>query len=174
MLLGYALDYNFIESEMVMDLAQSISDAITPAIEAAGFFIEEVHVSSPGNRRVVTCIVDGSVNLNLDEVTSASKQIAEILDNAPFMGETPFTLEVTSPGVDRPLTKPRHWTKNMDRLVRSVMVNGEVITGRVNAVHDESVCVIVEAKEPHKIELPFVEIKRAQVEIEFNRKGDDL
>lgn len=155
-----------------MSLVQSITDAITPAIEAAGFFLEDVHIASPGNRRVVTVVVDGSVNLNLDEVTVITKEISAVLDESEFMGQTPFTLEVSSPGVDRPLVLPRHWQKNMSRLVRSVMVNGEVVTGRVDAVHDESVCVIVEGS--HRVELPFVEIKRAQVEIEFNRKGDDL
>ncbi len=157
-----------------MSLVQSITDAISPVIESAGYFLEDVHVVSPGNRRVITVVVDGTVNLNLDEVTIITKEISAILDESAFLGETPFTLEVSSPGVDRPLTLQRHWQKNLGRLVRSVMVNGEVVTGRVDAVHDESACVIVEAKVPHKIELPFVEIKRAQVEIEFNRKGDDL
>lgn len=157
-----------------MSLVQSITDAITPVVEAAGYFLEDVHVVSPGNRRVVTVVVDGIGALNLDEVTNISKEISAILDAAEFLGDTAFTLEVSSPGVDRPLTLPRHWQKNATRLVRSVMVNGEVVTGRVDAVHDESVCVIVEGKVPKKVELPFVEIKRAQVEIEFNRKGDDL
>lgn len=157
-----------------MSLVQLITDAITPVVDAAGLFLEDVHMASPGNRRVVTVVVDGTVNLNLDEVTAITKEISAILDESDFMGTTPFTLEVTSPGVDRPLVLPRHWQKNINRIVRSVMVNGEVVTGRVDVVHDESVCVIVEGKTPHKIELPFVEIKRAQVEIEFNRKGDDL
>jgi ribosome maturation factor RimP len=157
-----------------MGLVQSIADAITPVVESAGYFLEDVHVASPGNRCIVTVVVDGTANLNLDEVTVITKEISAILDESEFLGDTPFTLEVSSPGVDRPLTLPRHWLKNMTRLVRSVMVNGEIITGRVDAVHDESVCVIVEGKVPHKVELPFVEIKRAQVEIEFNRKGDDL
>ena len=157
-----------------MSLAQAVTQAISPAIEAAGFFLEEVLVASPGNRRVITVIVDAEENLNLDEVTVITKEISSILDLADFMGDTAFTLEVSSPGVDRPLSLPRHWQKNTDRLVRSVMVNGEIVIGRVATVHDESVCVIVQGKIPKKIELPFIEIKRAQVEIEFTRKGDDL
>lgn len=156
-----------------MSLIQSITDAITPVVDAAGYFLEDLHIASPGNRRVVTVVVDGSGALNLDEIANVSKEIAAILDISEFMGETPFTLDVSSPGVDRPLTLPRHWHKNLTRLVRSVMVNGEVVVGRVEVVHDESVCVVVENKVSKKIELPFVEIKRAQVEIEFNRKGDD-
>ena len=153
-----------------MSLVQSIKDAITPAIDAAGYFVEDVHIASPGNRRVVTVVVDASVNLNLDEVTAITKEISAVLD--VFMDDAPFTLEVSSPGVDRPLTLPRHWKKNVGRLVRSVMVNDEVVVGRVDVVHDESVCVMVEGT--HRVELPFVEIKRAQVEIEFNRKDESL
>lgn len=156
-----------------MDLAQEITSAITSAVESNGLILEEVSITSPGNRRLITCVVDSPGSINLDEVTLASKEIAAILDAAEFLGETPFTLEVTSPGVDRPLTQPRHWLKNIGRLVRSVMVNGEVVTGRVDAVHDESVCVVVPGKVAKKVELPFVEIKRAQVEIEFNRKGGE-
>ena len=156
-----------------MDLAQEIRSAITSAVELNGLILEEVLITAPGNRRLITCVVDSIGRINLDEVTVASKEIAAILDGAEFLGETPFTLEVTSPGVDRPLTEPRHWLKNVGRLVRSVMVNGEVVSGRVDAVHDESVCVIISGKVAKKIELPFVEIKRAQVEIEFNRKGEE-
>jgi ribosome maturation factor RimP len=153
-----------------MSLVQSIKDAITPAVDAAGYFLEDVHIASPGNRRVVTIVVDGSVNLNLDEVTAVTKVISAVLD--VFMDDSPFTLEVSSPGVERPLTLPRHWQKNLNRLVRSIMVNGEEVIGRVEAVHDESVCVIIESA--HRVELPYVEIKRAQVEIEFNRKDENL
>jgi ribosome maturation factor RimP len=158
-----------------MDIVEKITQSLTAAVTDAGFFLEDVTVTSLGKRRVVTCVVDGEVSLNLDEVTLVSKQISEILDEAAFMGETPFTLEVTSPGIDRPLTQVRHWRKNLTRLVKATMVNGEVISGRIDAVHDESVCVLVPVKkELHKVEVPYLEIKRAIVEIEFNRKGDDL
>ena len=101
-----------------MSLTQSITQLIEPAVTEAGFFLEEVQLTSAGSHRVVTCIVDGQSPLNLDQVTVVSRLISELLDNATFMDETPFTLEVTSPGVDRPLTLPRHWTKNLTRLVK--------------------------------------------------------
>lgn len=155
-----------------MDIKEAIIVSLTPIVTKAGFFLEDVQVSSAGKRRVITCTVDGATDLTMDEVTSVSKDISAFLDTAAFLGDSPFNLEVTSPGVDRPLTSPRHWEKNLDRLVKAVMVNGEVISGRIEAVHDESVCLLVGAKDPKKIELPYVEIKRATVEIEFNRKGD--
>ncbi|CAB4337816.1 unannotated protein [freshwater metagenome] len=157
-----------------MSLVQTIQEALTPALESAGFFLEEVQVTSAGNRRIVTCIVDGEKGLNLDEVTSASREIAALLEEAPFMGETAFTLEVTSPGVDRPLTLPRHWKKNVTRLVRIVLLNGEVVTGRITGSADSSVNLVAEGKVAKEINVQFNDIKRAVVEIEFNRKGDDL
>ena len=94
-----------------MALKDQISELITPALHQAGYFLEDVNLVTPGNQRIVTVIVDGESALNLDQVTVASKLVSELLDEAPFMGETPFTLEVTSPGIDRPLTLPRHFAK---------------------------------------------------------------
>ena len=102
-----------------MSLTQSITDLISPAVTEAGFYLEEVQIASPGSHRIVTCVVDGPTPLNLDQVTVVSRIISELLDTDDFMGETPFTLEVTSPGVDRPLTEVRHWTKNLTRLIKT-------------------------------------------------------
>ena len=152
-LLGYDLPYNFIERD-VMDIKEAIIVALTPIVTEAGFFLEDVQVSSAGKRRVITCIVDGATDLTMDEVTSVSKDISAFLDTAAFLGDSPFNLEVTSPGVDRPLTLPRNWEKNLARLVTAVMVNGEVIAGRIAAVHDESVCLLFGSQNSKNVELP--------------------
>jgi ribosome maturation factor RimP len=154
-----------------MSLTQSITDLITPAVAEAGFFLEEVQIASPGSHRIVTCVVDGPTPLNLDQVTVASRVISEILDSAEFMGETPFTLEVTSPGVDRPLTQPRHWTKNLTRLIKVTLSDGAVIIGRLTEFDEVSAKLVENIKgriKEHKV--AFADIKRAVVEIEFNRK----
>jgi len=154
-----------------MSLTQSITDLITPAVAEAGYFLEEVQIASPGSHRIVTCVVDGPTPLNLDQVTVASRVISEILDSAEFMGETPFTLEVTSPGVDRPLTQPRHWTKNLTRLIKVTLSDGAVIIGRLTEFDEVSAKLVENIKgriKEHKV--AFADIKRAVVEIEFNRK----
>ena len=135
------------------------------------FGFADVQVSSAGKKRTITCIVDGNTDLSMDEVTGVSKEISAYLDTASYLGDNPFNLEVTSPGIDRPLALPRHWEKNLGRIAKTVMVNGEVVTGRISAIHDESVCLLVGTKDLKKIELPYVEIKRATIEIEFNRKA---
>jgi len=157
-----------------MAITDQISQLVTPAVEAQGFFLEEVQLVSPGKHRIVTCIVDGETSLNMDQVTSVSRAISELLDEAPFMGETPFTLEVTSPGVDRPLTKPRHFAKNHDRLLKVVKLDGDVVTGRIAANSENEVTLTVtDKKEVKDVIVAFSDIKRATVEIEFNRKDGD-
>ena len=145
-----------------MALKDQIFDLVAPLVTKAGLVLEEVQVQTPGKNRFVTIIVDSETGLNLDQVTDASRLIGEAMDSAPFMGDTPYTLEVTSPGVDRPLTAPRHWRKNVDRLVKIVKLDGDVCKGRITSASDDEVtldCCTVS----------FAEIKRATIEVEFNR-----
>jgi len=156
-----------------MALKDQISELVTPVVSDQGFYLEDVHVATPGNHRIVTCIVDGDASLNLDQVTSVSRVISELLDEAAFMGETPFTLEVTSPGVDRPLTQPRHFAKNVDRLLKIIKLDGTEVTGRILSNTDLDVTLTVTVKkETLEQTVPLADIKRAVVEIEFNRKDD--
>jgi ribosome maturation factor RimP len=156
-----------------MALKDQISELVTPAVSDLGFYLEDIHIATPGNHRIVTCIVDGDLSLNLDQVTSVSRVISELLDEAAFMGETPFTLEVTSPGVDRPLTQPRHFAKNVDRLLKIVKLDGSEVTGRILSNTDQDVTLTVTVKkETVEQTVALADIKRAVVEIEFNRKDD--
>ena len=157
-----------------MALKDQISEHITPALHKAGYFLEDVNLVSPGQHRIVTVIVDGESALNLDQVTVASKLVSELLDEATFMGETPFTLEVTSPGIDRPLTLPRHFAKNVDRLLKVTKIDGVVVTGRILANTDSDLTLsVTEKKDVKEVVISLGDIKRAQVEIEFNRKEGD-
>jgi len=154
-----------------MALKDQISQHISPALQEAGFFLEDINLASPGHHRIVTVIVDGESSLTLDQVTVASKLVSELLDEAAFMGETPFTLEVTSPGIDRPLTLPRHFAKNHDRLLKVTKSDGVVVIGRVLSNTDSAVTLnVVDKKEEREVTIALTDIKRAQVEVEFNRK----
>jgi ribosome maturation factor RimP len=157
-----------------MALKDQIAQLVTPSVEEAGYFLEDVHVVTPGNQRIVTCIVDGETALNLDQVTSASKIISGLLDEAAFMGETPFTLEVSSPGIDRPLTLPRHFAKNVTRLLKVTLNDGNVVTGRITSSSETSVLLeVAEKKASKEVSVELSDIKRAVVEIEFNRKDEN-
>jgi ribosome maturation factor RimP len=143
-----------------MGKKEDISAAITPALEALGFYLEDVTIISAGRRSMLTIIVDGDTHLSLDQVTSATKAIGEIVESIQSLGETPFTLEVTSPGLDRPLTKVRHWQKNLNRLVKVVLLDGLEIKGRIKDVNEVSATV-------DEKNISYSDIKRATLEIEF-------
>jgi len=147
-----------------MGKKEDISAVITPALSALGFYLEDVTITSAGRRSMLTVIVDGDTHLSLDQVTSATKAISEIVESIQSLGETPFTLEVTSPGLDRPLTKPRHWRKNIDRLVKIVLLDGKEIKGRIKAANEVSATV-------DESEIKFSDIKRANLEVEFKQVG---
>lgn len=152
----------------MMSLVNNLTELLTPAVTRAGFVLEEVTVTPVGKRRLVTVVVDcEDRNPSLDEVTVVSKEVSSILDNYTQMGEMPFTLEVTTPGIDRPLTLVRHWKKNMGRLVKITPKTGEKYIGRIASVKENSVVIEIKGKES---EVSFEELSRAQIEVEFNRK----
>jgi ribosome maturation factor RimP len=157
-----------------MAIKDQIAELIAPALQQAGYFLEDINIVSPGNHRIVTVIVDGESALNLDQVTVASKLVSELMDEASFMGDTPFTLEVTSPGIDRPLTLPRHFAKNVTRLLKVTKTDGVVVTGRITSNSESDVTLsVVEKKETKEVVIALADIKRAVVEIEFNRKDEN-
>ena len=147
-----------------MSNKEQVLAVITPAIESLGFYIEDITITSAGKRSMLTVIVDGDTHLSLDQVTVATKAISEIVENLPTLGNNPFTLEVTSPGLDRPLTKPRHWRKNQDRLIKIVLTDGKEVSGRIKDSTETSVTVDDQV-------INFADIKRATLEVEFKKES---
>lgn len=147
-----------------MNKKEEIAAAITPTIESLGFYLEDLNITSAGRRSMLTVIVDGDTHLTLDQVTSVTKAIGEIVENIQNLGQTPFTLEVTSPGIDRPLTKPRHWRKNIDRLVKVVLQDASEVNGRIKDSNQEGVKIDEQL-------IKFSDIKRATLEVEFKQVG---
>jgi ribosome maturation factor RimP len=143
-----------------MPLNEEISAAIRPIIEATGNYLEELTITSAGKVKILTVIVDSDTHLNLDQITAVTKEISEVVEALEALGESAFTLEVTSPGIDRPLTKPRHWRKNFDRLVKITMSSGDEIKGRIGDATETTVLV-----DSQKVS--YEDIKRAVLEIEF-------
>ena len=143
-----------------MSLNEDISAAIRPIIEATGNYLEELTITSAGKVKILTVIVDSDSHLNLDQITAITKEISEVVETLEELGDTAFTLEVTSPGIDRPLTKPRHWRKNLGRLVKITMTSGQDIQGRIGEATETDVLV-------NDQKVSFEDIKRAVLEIEF-------
>jgi ribosome maturation factor RimP len=151
-----------------MTLASNLTELLNPAVTRAGFVLEEVSVTPVGKRRLISVVVDcENRNPSLDEVTVVSKEVSSILDTYSQLGEMPFTLEVTTPGIDRPLTELRHWKKNIGRLVKITPNTGEKYIARIKEVLPRK--VVLELKNQES-KVQFSDIARAQIEVEFNRK----
>ena len=146
-----------------------IEEALVGPLSEQGLDVEAVEVTPAGKRRVLRVAVDKDGGVTLDDVADATRAVSAVLDESDVMGEMPYTLEVTSRGVDRPLTLPRHWRRNADRLVKVTLVEGETLTGRITTCDDTTVTLDVDGA-PRV--LPYAEVARALVQIEFNRKSN--
>jgi ribosome maturation factor RimP len=143
---------------------------LEPAVQAEGLHLEDVDLRAVGRRLVLRILVDSDSGVNLDDVARASQTISTLLDdNDPFDDES-YTLEVSSPGVDRPLTLPRHWVRNIGRLVQITLANGTQVTGRVSGIEDDVVSFGIENKgRVSTQQVSLSEISKAVVQIEFSR-----
>ena len=107
-------------------------------LSALGLDVEAVEITPAGKRRILRVAVDKDGGVTLDDVADATREVSGVLDDSDVMGEQPYTLEVTSPGVDRPLTLPRHWRRNADRLVKVTLTDGATVTGRITGSDDDA------------------------------------
>lgn len=156
--------------------AERIEQVLTGPLAELGLDVEAVEITPAGKRRVLRVAVDTDGGPTLDDVAAATKVIDGVLESdgpdggADVMGELPYTLEVTSRGVDRPLTLPRHWRRNETRLVKVTLADDTTLTGRIGASDEQGVSVTVDGAERR---IPYADVRKALVQIEFNRKTRD-
>jgi ribosome maturation factor RimP len=144
-----------------------IAAAVVEPLGTLGFDLEAVEVTPAGKRRLLRVAVDRDGGVTLDDIAEATREVSQAIDDSDAMGEAPYTLEVTSRGVDRPLSLPRHWRRNHDRLVNITTTSGEAMTGRIGESDDAAVTLDVDG-EPRS--LAYAEVAKALVQVEFNRK----
>jgi ribosome maturation factor RimP len=140
---------------------------LTPPLLEMGLDLEALDVTPAGRRRLLRVAVDKDGGVTMDDVAEATKEVSRLLDVSEAMGEQPYTLEVTSPGIDRPLTHPRHWRRNAGRLVKVRTQTGETVRGRISQSDEDTVRLDVDGS-PR--ELALADVDKAHIEVEFNRK----
>jgi len=145
--------------------AEALERAVLPVVAGAGLDLEGVEVRPAGRRTLVRVIVDADGGVSLDAVAAVSGPVSEALDASGALGESAYTLEVTSPGVDRPLTEERHWRRAVGRLVQVTPVEGAPFTGRLVAVSgtDAELDVDGEVRVAR-----MADVRRAVVQVEFS------
>ena len=147
-----------------------IEAELVDPLKEMGLDVEAVEVTPAGKRRVLRVAVDKDGGVTLDDVADATREVSRVLDDSDVMGEMPYTLEVTSRGVDRPLTLPRHWRRNQDRLVKATLTDGAEVTGRILGSDDSAATLDVDGD---RREVAYADVAKALVQIEFNRKSDE-
>ncbi|GAA3241334.1 ribosome maturation factor RimP [Pseudonocardia petroleophila] len=139
---------------------------LEPVVTAAGFVLDELDVHTVGRRHTVRLVVDSDSGVGLDEIARVSRAASAELELHEDLIPGSYTLEVTSPGVDRPLTLPRHWRRNRLRQVLVRLADGSTLTGRVGDAAEDAVTLLVEGK---LRELRLADVAHAAVQVEFRK-----
>jgi len=151
-------------------VAERVERVLSPVVAEQGFDLEAVEVQPAGRRRLVRVLVDRDGGITLDDVAALTSLLSQTLDATDAMGEQPYVLEVSSPGVGRPLTLPRHWRRNRDRKVSVTTSDGTTMTGRIAASDDSGVTLVERSTDGRGLDdrtLAYAEITDAHVEVEF-------
>ena len=152
-------------------MTDSLETLVESTVTSLGLDLEALDLTPAGNKRVLRIAVDRDGGVGIDHITDATRALSEVLDASDVMGEQPYTLEVTSRGVDRPLTLPRHWRRNEGRLVRLRLAGDDVVDetsvdGRIGASDDTGVEIVGRTTTRYA----YTDITSALVQVELNRK----
>lgn len=168
-----------------MSTPDQITAAVSPALRALGLVVEDVTVSRAGRRSVVRVLVDSNLEglpaddmstpvppLSLDAIAGATHAVSDALDGDDVMGEAPYTLEVSSPGVGRALRTPTHFRRQVGRLLTVTGIDGSTTTGRLLEAGPEQLVLetVATKKQPaERITLAHTDVSTGQVQVEFTR-----
>ena len=151
-------------SQMSLSAVRAIAE---PVVVAAGLDLEDLAIEKVGRREKVSVIVDTDGGVSLDAIAEVSSALSAALDEAGDVASSSYVLEVSSPGVDRPLTLPRHWRRNTGRLVAIDLEDGSSITGRITGNDESTVTLDVNGEAQ---QLALGQVQRAIVQVEFSRE----
>ncbi|MCW2713780.1 MAG: ribosome maturation protein RimP [Frankiales bacterium] len=150
--------------------AARLFELASPVVTGTGHDLEDISITAAGKRSVVRVVVDKDGGVTLDEVADVSRALGEALDAAdeaePGLLGTSYVLEVSSPGVDRALTEPRHWRRGAARLVEVTLRHGKPVTGRIVRADDDGVTLDVDGAH---VVLAYADVLRGAIQVEFSR-----
>lgn len=146
---------------------ERLKTLVGECVSALGLDLEALELTPAGHKRVLLVAVDRDGGVGIDQITEATRALSETLDASDVMGAQAYTLEVTSRGVDRPLTHPRHWRRNAGRLVRLRLDDDSSVDGRIGESDDHGVDIVGKNQTRR---LDYAQIATALVQTELNRK----
>ncbi|WOC14462.1 ribosome maturation factor RimP [Gordonia sp. MP11Mi] len=158
------------------DKTEAIGLVVEPILTAAGYDLEDIAVLTPPGRRDIRVVVDRDGGADLDALAELSRELDTALDEADLMGAQPYDLEVTTPGIGRPLTLARHWRRNVGRSVKlDYTLDGKTVslTARIGRIDGDTVAVVIADKGRIKtVDVLLDSVEKAVVEVDFRRPGE--
>jgi ribosome maturation factor RimP len=151
-----------------------IADVIEPFVTAAGMDLESVRVTAAGRRRLLRVVVDSDHGVSLDDAAAISRQLSAALDTVAVMGDFPYSLEVSSPGVDRPLTDPRHWRRAVGRLVTVTVADSGAISGRIVSADPDGVTLDIGDDQKTRRRFGYAVLGAGAIQVEFGHLPTEL
>lgn len=148
---------------------QQVIDLLAAEFGRAGYEIEAVEVNTRTRPARVTVVADGDAPLDLAAVTALSRTASELLDGAET-GDDEYVLEVTSRGVDRPLTSEKHFRRAQGRVAQFTMADGSALTGRIGALADGNLAVVTSGRSRADLRVTSIkmgDVSKAIVQVEF-------
>jgi ribosome maturation factor RimP len=153
---------------------QQVADLLGPILSRFALELEAVEIIPAGRRRLLRVVVDGDGPEGrgplLDDLAEASKALSAVLDSSSVAGESPYTLEVSSRGISRPLQQPRHWRRNLGHLVAVTTTAGESYSGRIVTSSDDAAVLEVGGQ---RREVALADAAKALVQVELNRPATE-
>lgn len=156
-------------------------------VESHGLVLEDITLRPAGKQQILQITVDlptGTASVNLDQLAEVTETISKVLDaDSNYVNAAPYELEVSSPGLSRPLTQARHWARAQTRMVKFNLTDGSKLRGRIIDVSPDEVSIEVHHEAPKKgmkekidpaRSFALSEIRKAVVDVEFNRDDEDL
>ena len=144
---------------------------LTPILAQFDLELEAVEVVPAGKRQLLRVVVDGDGATGtgplLDDLAEASKALSAALDSSDAVGNTAYTLEVSTRGIGRPLERPAHWRRNRGRLVSVTTSDGATVTGRIVGSDEEAAQLDVDG---HPQTVALADVTKALVQVELNRR----
>jgi ribosome maturation factor RimP len=152
-----------------MDVLEEVSDLAESVVRRRSLSLWDVEMGGSKGSRVVRVYVDGDDGVDLDTVAEVSEEISRGLDlRDPIEGR--YTLEVSSPGLERSLKRPEHYARSVGKQVivktKSRMVgDSHRVDGTILEARDESVTLRTDQQE--EVDVPYEEVKSARTVFEW-------
>ena len=153
-------------------LKQEIEELVKKHLPDDSHFLVEVKMEDKAGKTKLLILIDADQGVTIESCALVSRKVSEELETNEMIDQA-YTLEVSSPGLDYPLSSPRQYQKNIGRDLKVLLESGSELAGKLLEAQDDAVKLLVKKKEKGKkateeeLLVPTQEIKKSIVQVSF-------